>query len=413
MIENELERLRKLISLSTELAEIKDMDILMEQILRSAREFVNCDAGSIYIKEKDEEKDVLKFSYTQNDTLSARLEPGQKLIYNTFTVPINNNSISGHVALTGEMLNIPDAYNLSDSLPFNFDKSFDESANYHTMSILTIPLKKTNQHIIGVLQLINAMDSNRKVIPFNPAMEPYVAYFANSAATALERAQLMRAILLQMISMAELRDPMETGKHVNRVGGYSIEIYEKWAKTKGYCDEEIDKKRDLLRMAAMLHDVGKVAISDMILKKPARLTEDEYEIMKAHTYLGARLFKDTFSEWEEAARDVALNHHEKFDGTGYPGHINPLSGEPVEGKSDDQGKPIPKKGQEIPLLGRIVALADVYDALSSRRSYKEVWDEDRVLKVIREESGKHFDPELVDSFFASYSSIKAVGRRYQ
>lgn len=101
MIENELERLRRLIHLSTELAEIKDLDILMEQILQSAREFVNCDAGSIYIKKNT----FLKFSYTQNDTLSGRLEPGQKLIYNTLTVPINTNSVSGHVALSGGMLN--------------------------------------------------------------------------------------------------------------------------------------------------------------------------------------------------------------------------------------------------------------------------------------------------------------------
>jgi HD-GYP domain-containing protein (c-di-GMP phosphodiesterase class II) len=216
-----------------------------------------------------------------------------------------------------------------------------------------------------------------------------------------------------MISMAELRDPSETGKHVNRVGGYSVEIFETWARKKNYSKNKIDKQRDLLRMASMLHDVGKVAISDTILKKPARLDDDEYEIMKTHTYLGARLFTDPFSEMEDASRDVALNHHEKFDGTGYPGFIDPFTGEPVKGKVDKNGKPLPKKGNNIPLFGRIVALADVYDALSSQRSYKEAWSEERVLSIIKEESGKHFDPELVDSFFASLPAIKSIGERYQ
>jgi HD-GYP domain-containing protein (c-di-GMP phosphodiesterase class II) len=244
-------------------------------------------------------------------------------------------------------------------------------------------------------------------------MEPYVAYYASNAAVALDRAQLMRSILLHMISMAELRDPSETGSHVNRVGGYSVEIFEAWARKKGLAKEEIERRRDLLRMAAMLHDVGKVAISDTILKKPARLDEDEYRVMKTHTWLGARLFADTFSEWEEASRDVALNHHEKFDGTGYPGHIDPFTGEASPGKTGPDGLPVPKRGDEIPLFGRIVALADVYDALASRRSYKEAWSEERVLEVIREESGRHFDPDVVDAFLDVLPSIRAIGSRYE
>ena len=140
---NELSRLQELVHLSTELAKVKDFDVLMQRILKAARDFFNCDAGSIYIKKDD----YLKFSYTQNDTLRKRLPPGQKLIYNTFTVPINNKSIAGYVALTGEMLNIPDAYNLDASLPFQFDKSFDENAQYRTLSILTLPLATSTKPI--------------------------------------------------------------------------------------------------------------------------------------------------------------------------------------------------------------------------------------------------------------------------
>jgi len=166
-------------------------------------------------------------------------------------------------------------------------------------------------------------------------------------------------------------------------------------------------------MAAMLHDVGKIAISDMILKKPSRFNEDEYEIMKQHTFLGARLFLDSQSDFDEAAYEVALNHHERWDGKGYPGHIHIETGEPVEGHITPEGKPLGKKGQEIPIFGRIVALADVYDALSSKRVYKEAWDESEVLTTIEKEAGLQFDPELVDIFFSRLNILRSIQERYQ
>ncbi len=165
-------------------------------------------------------------------------------------------------------------------------------------------------------------------------------------------------------------------------------------------------------MAAILHDVGKVAISDLILKKPSRLTLDEFEIMKSHTYLGARLFMDYKSDFEEVAAEVALNHHEKWDGTGYPGHIDIASQMPLTDNGASNNTPRPKKGEEIPLFGRIVAVADVYDALRSRRSYKEPWEEDMVLSELQQSSGKHFDPECVEAFFSCMDVIKFVARRY-
>jgi len=399
---------KNLIQISNEISEIKDLDILMERILKAARDICNSDAGSIYIKQGNE----LLFSYSQNDTLSSRLKPGEKLIYTTFTIPINEKSIAGHVAYTGEPLNIKDAYKLSKNLPYSFNKNIDESTNYRTQSILTIPLKTSTGKITGVLQLINAMDGNGKVIHFRKELEPYCGYFANNAAVALERAQLTRTILLRMISMAELRDPKETGNHVNRVAGYSIEIYETWAKKKNIPQKEIDKTKDILRMAAMLHDVGKVAISDTILKKPARFTDEEYKIMQKHTTYGARLFRNITSDFDEAAKNVALNHHEKFSGDGYPGHIDLLTGEALPGYADSNGEPLPKKGEDIPLFGRIVALSDVYDALSTARVYKEAWDEERVLSIIREERGKQFDPEIVDAFFVCLPTIKSLQKRY-
>jgi response regulator RpfG family c-di-GMP phosphodiesterase len=405
---DEKEKLNQIIGLGVEIAQIKDVDILLERILTLARQFTGADAGSIYIKEGSR----LKFSYTQNETLQKKLSPGQKLIYSTFSIPINNESISGYVADTGKILNIEDVYCLHGGVPYSFNKEYDEITNYRTKSVLTCPLTNNRNEIIGVLQLINSKDGEGNIRRFAVKDEPFIMHFANHAAIAIERAQLTRAIILRMIKMAELRDPKETGAHVNRVAAYSVEIYERWARNQGFSSNEIEKNRDILRIAAMLHDVGKVAISDVILKKPGKLDPDEYEIMKQHTYLGARLFTEQYSDFDEASSIVAMNHHERWDGNGYPGYINPFTSQIIPGYETVEGKPKGKKGEEIPPFGRVVAIADVYDALSCKRVYKEPWDESRVLETLQNERGRQFDPEMIDSFFSSLDLLRSVGKRY-
>ena len=407
---SEKEKLESIASLGIELNKINDLDILLERVLFRARQWVNADAGSIYIN--DGEK--LNFVYTQNDTLQSQLSEGEKLIFSTFSIPINDKSIAGYVALTGQALNLPDVYNLPADVSYHFSSQFDQASGYKTTSVLTIPLKTSKGNILGILQIINAQDEKERVVPYTKDDEKIMYHFAGIAAIALERAKLTRSIIMRMISMAELRDPKETGAHVNRVGSYSVEIYEKWAKRRKIPLEEIDKNRDVLRMAAMLHDVGKIATSDMILKKPGRLNEEEFAVMKQHTIQGARLFLDTQSEFDEAAGIVSLNHHERWDGgaRGYPGHVEVETGEPIEGKALDNQAVKLKKGEEIPIFGRIVALADVYDALSSDRCYKEAWDEEKILSIIKEESGKQFDPELVEIFLEIFDTIKSIQERY-
>ncbi|MFO0752552.1 MAG: HD domain-containing protein [Thermodesulfovibrionales bacterium] len=405
---DEKQKLTHIIDLGHEIARVHDVDLLLERILTVARRFVNADAGSIYIKEGNR----LKFSYTQNETMQKKLPEGQKLLYSTFSIPIDNESIAGYVAGTGRMLNIPDVYELPEGVPYSFNKGYDELSRYRTKSVLTFPLTNNRGEVIGVLQLINAMDGEGNILPFAGEDEPFILHFANSAAIAIERAQMTRAIILRMIRMAELRDPKETGAHVNRVAAFAVEIYERWASARGVPSKEIEKNRDILRMAAMLHDVGKVAISDTILKKPARLDPEEFEAMKQHTYLGARLFSDTYSEFDEASSLVSLNHHERWDGSGYPGHINALSGQPMLGYEGQSGKALGKKAEEIPPFGRVVAIADVYDALCSRRAYKDPWDEEQVLETMRSESGKHFDPEMIEAFFSILDIIRSIGQRY-
>jgi HD-GYP domain-containing protein (c-di-GMP phosphodiesterase class II) len=406
---SEKEKLDALAQLGVDLNLIQDLDILMERILTEARRFVNADAGSIYIRNKE----MLHFTYTQNDTLQGRLDAGEKLIYATFSVPIDVNSIAGYVAKSGRPLNLPDVYQLDPASPYHFDKDFDMTARYVTRSVLTIPLATSKGDLLGILQIINAQDENRRVIPFTDSDEKILMHFAGIAAITLARAQMTRAILLRMMKMAEMRDPKETGAHVNRVGGCAVEIYDHWARRHDVPQNEIDKNRDALRMAAMLHDVGKVAISDLILKKPGRFNEEEFNIMKQHTIFGARLFLDAQSDFDDAAAQVALNHHERWDGQGYPGHIDFATGEPLPGFGKSDGSARGKMGDEIPLFGRIVSLADVYDALSSQRVYKEAWDEADVLANIKAGAGNQFDPELVQIFFSCFKVLRSIQKRYQ
>jgi HD-GYP domain-containing protein (c-di-GMP phosphodiesterase class II) len=401
-------KLKMILNVGLEISQIKDIDLLLEKILGEARDFTGCDAGSIYVKERD----LLRFSYAQNDTQQRQLPPGRKLPYSTFSIPISNTSIAGYAAANGTILNIPDVYKIEDSYPFSFNRSYDSITGYRTCSVLAIPLKNFRNEIIGVLQLINAMNSDGQAIPFEQGDEEIIIYFANNAATAIQRAKMTREIILRMNKMAEMRDPKETGPHVNRVAAYSVALYEAWALKKGLPQEEIDKNRDVLRMSAMLHDVGKVAISDTILKKPGRFTPEEYQIMKLHTLFGANLFSDIYSDFDESAGVVALNHHERWDGNGYPGYIDQQTQLPLPGYENENGGARGKKGEEIPLFGRIVALADVYDALSCRRCYKEAWDENEVLSTIQEEAGKQFDPQLVEVFLECIDSFKQIEKLY-
>lgn len=402
------EKLRKIIDLGFEISQIKDIDLLLEKILREARGFTNCDAGSIYVREGDR----LIFRYAQNDTMQRQLPPGKKLPYSTFSIPISNSSIAGYVASNGSILNIADVYEVSSHFPFSFNRSYDDLTGYRTCSMLTIPLMNFRGDVIGILQLINAIDSHGDAIPFAHDDEEIILYFANNAANAIERAKMTREIILRMNKMAELRDPKETGPHVNRVAAYSVALYEAWAFKHELPQPEIDRNRDVLRMSAMLHDVGKVAISDNILKKPGRFTPEEFQVMKLHTLFGANLFSDIYSDFDESAAIVAISHHERWDGNGYPGHIDPLTQKALPGYEKEDGTARGKCGEEIPFFGRVVALADVYDALSCRRCYKEAWDESEVLENILSEAGKQFDPELVEVFSECIDTFRQIEKLY-
>jgi HD-GYP domain-containing protein (c-di-GMP phosphodiesterase class II) len=396
--------------IDAELSKIQDADILLERILLEARRVVNADAGTIYVREGEQ----LVFKYSQNATFERRLPPGQKLPYSNQRIPIDESRIASYCAMHKTVVRIDDAYAIPPDRPYKYNPSFDQANDYRSMSMLAVPLLTSAGSLLGVIQVINALDAEGRSIPFTKADETLVGHFAAGATNALQRAYMTRAMILRMNKMAELRDPKETGAHVNRVAGYSAEIYERWAFNRGIPDKEREKAKDAIKMAALLHDVGKVAISDLILKKPARFTPEEYKIMQAHTCFGARLFDDPQSEIDVLSSQVALTHHENWDGTGYPGMVDIWAENPIESplERDPEGNPRRLKGEEIPLAGRIVSVADVYDALSCKRVYKEAWDVGKVYEEIHSLAGTKFDPEVVQAFFDVLPRIEEIRSRY-
>ena len=402
------DRLQRIIEIERELGEIQDVDVLLERILTETRRIVNADAGSIYVVEGDK----LKIKYGQNDTHLKELAPGEKLPYTSFSFPINEKQICGYVALSGKPLNIKDCYRISESKPYSFNKNTDITTDYRTKSMYTIPLKMANGNLLGILQIINAKDDDGNIVAFNEDAEMLIAHFATAAVQALQHAYLTANMVKRMLKMAEFRDPKETYPHIERVSSYSLEIYDRWAFNHNVPEAEIHRYRDNLKIAAKFHDVGKVGISDVILKKAfPRFTDEERNIMKGHTCIGAQLFEPPESLLDIMSQEVALHHHDRWDGgaSGYPGKIS-LSDFSVKDGIVPLTEPL--SGKDIPLSARIVAVADVFDALSHKRCYKEAWTIEDAFSEILNNSGTQFDPEVVLAFMQVKDRICSIQMAY-
>jgi putative two-component system response regulator len=188
--------------------------------------------------------------------------------------------------------------------------------------------------------------------------------------------------VIRLCRAAEYRDP-ETGAHILRMAHYSRLIAQQLKLS--------TPDQELLLQAAPLHDIGKVGIADKILLKPGRLDSDEFELMKQHALFGHELLKGSLSRVLQAGADIACGHHEKFDGSGYP---------------------LGLKGQEIPIFSRIVAVADVFDALTSERPYKQAWSLEAAVDFLRAGAGSHFDPDCVNAFLEVWDEAMVVRERF-
>ena len=274
--------------------------------------------------------------------------------------------------------------------PYNdprFNPEVDKKTGYQTQSMLVVPIFDSEDHVMGVYQAINKMTEvhafDEKDIERLQMTAIYSGKSLESAALYKEVEDTQRDLVYMLGEVGESRSK-ETGNHVIRVGEYSAVL----AEAIGMSAEEVE----LVRMAAPLHDIGKVAIPDSILNKPGRLTFEEFEIMKTHAAIGESLLNRSPRKILKAAAIMAGQHQEKFNGTGYPNGTS---------------------GEEIHIYGRICAVADVFDALSCDRCYKKAWPLDKVLHLFQEERGEHFDPILVDKMFENIERFKQIQNDYR
>ncbi|MDR1350921.1 MAG: HD domain-containing protein [Zoogloeaceae bacterium] len=358
-----------------ELSHYKDESVTLDRILAMARTVTNADAGTIFLVDGDE----LAFAYTHNDSLFA-VSNAYKYAYATSRLPVSEASIAGYVACTGKTLNLDDVRQLPPDAPYRFNDEFDRSTSYRTRSMLTVPFLDLEGRVSGVLQLINRLSGKpEQPAPFTLNMAHTARLLAREAGSVITHNALYRKNVYNILKMARVHDPSETGPHAERVGAVASELYQRWAEKNDLSPEEIRYGKSHIRLAAMLHDIGKVGISDLILRKAENLSKEEYRIMRSHTELGASILAEETDSISVLAHDIALHHHQKWNGEGYAG-------------SSDAGR---LAGQDIPLAARITSIADVFDALISPRCYKKAWTFEEAFALLRKEAGQHFDPELV------------------
>jgi len=392
--------------LEEQLSKVTDVDLLLNFILNSALEFSRCEAGSIWIMDQGD----LVLWYARNLVLEKNAPGTQTGIVNA-RISITSKSIVGHCVLSKKQIVIDDVYHLPSGSPFQFDQSFDIKSGFKTRCMISIPLLGMQGTVLGVMQLMNP--ENHETVTDTPLVDRAEA-FAILSGQVLERINNAKELLMRLVRTAEVRDPHETGVHVQRVSGVACHLYKLIANKRNVLPQVRDQNLSVLRVAAFLHDIGKVGIPDSILKKPGKLDEHEYNLMKWHTIIGAKLFDDSENALEKAASDVALHHHERWDGKGYPGAIDfPAYGRILDDLQDMPHLTSGLKGEETSMFARLVGIADVFDALASSRAYKEPWTDEQIKSEISKNSGTQFDPEIVATFLENYSDLKAIRERFQ
>lgn len=385
---------------------------LLSRVLLKSRRLTGAEAGTIFIVRGRGSSRRLEAADAQNDVVSLDNVP--------IVLPLNETSIAGFIAVTGETVFIDDLYAIPASKPFSFDPSFDRRLNYCSRSMLAFPLLNHERKVIGVVQLINRRDAEgRGPLPFEADQAGLILPFNHIVGSAVERAEMLERIEAQNARLrrrnaqlqaqrekiALLKDETEdafqlsisllaraseihddnTAHHVKRVNEYSYFLAKLLELPQSFCDE--------IRFSAQLHDVGKMSVDVAILRKKGRLDQEERLEMERHPIYGYQIL--SASDRLKMAADIALNHHERWDGAGYPHQ---------------------RAGTEIPLAARIVSIGDMYDALRSVRPYKEGYSHKRATQIILEGDDRvkaegHFDPEIRKIFSENHQGFAEIWNR--
>lgn len=299
------------------------------------------------------------------------------------TIPMDKG-IVGKTIQERQALVINDPYSHPD-----FNRKVDIDTGYITRSIVTMPIfDSKKEKVIGVYQALNKQTNvdysfNEPDLKYLQLAATFTGQIYESMLLNKELEETQTEIIYTLASVCESRSK-ETGNHVKRVAKYSRIL----AEASGMSEEEAN----IIELGSTTHDIGKVAIPDAVLNKPGPFDDEDRKVMNGHSGIGYEMLKHSKRPILKTAATIAYEHHEKYNGKGYPRGL---------------------KGEEIDIAGRIVGLADVFDALGSDRVYKKAWELEKIYALFREERGEHFDPHLVDLFFENLDKILAVREAYK
>ena len=352
--------LSALVTIGQAVAADKNIDSLLKTIAEETKIAIQADRCTVFLYDKE-----------KNELWSkVALGLGSKEL----RFPADKG-LAGHVATTGETINIKDAYNDE-----RFNKEIDLQTGYRTKSILCMPIKNQKQEIVGAFQVLNKLNGY-----FTKEDEDILVAIGSSAGISLENAKLFeeQKVLLEeqkivfdsfiktLAASIDARDKITAG-HSTRVRMYAVLI----AEAMNFEEKDVE----IIKKAAILHDIGKIGIRDSVLQKEGKLTPEEYKHIQEHVEITHNILeKIHMSEEFKIVTEIACSHHEKVDGSGYYRHL---------------------KGEEIHIGGRILAVADVFDAITSKRHYRDKMPIFKVIDILISDSGSHFDKNIVDKFLA-------------
>ncbi|MCB9851587.1 MAG: HD domain-containing protein [Phycisphaerales bacterium] len=366
-----------LLDLSALLARTEKLDTILAKTISTASEMTFCRRISVMLPNADRTELFIAAGLGIDERVRKNVRLGI------------GESIAGRVFMTGETI----VLNCQQDAAKYLDER--DLRVFSGLPMMCTPLC-ASERVIGVLNLTDRFHER----PFSSNELGFMNLLTNCTASAIQNVRTRKArdeardsIVIALAKLAEHRDD-DTGKHLDRVTIFSMKLAEALRKTPRYASEIDDDFMWNLQRAAPLHDIGKVAIPDAILLKPGRLTDTEMNVMRTHANVGAETIRSLLdrapdSGFLKMAEQISASHHEWFDGTGYP---NGLS------------------GQDIPLAARILALADVYDALRTERVYKRGMSHRKAVEIIEKETGTHFDPDVVDAFMKLEATFERLAR---